>query len=283
MELTYKNQEGASVTLRQMKPLFLTRLDGAGRIRQTINTFRAPEQDGAFYISSTLDMRNITIEGQIIAPDVDASFEYRRHLLRIFTPKQRGTLIYRDRQISCIVEEAGVSQGNISRAPTFFISLLCPSPFFEALEMIREELASWQGKFEFPLEITLPGIEFGVRQPSQIITIENEGDVPCGCEVRFSALGELTNPELLNVDTGEVFRLHKTFAAGETVQVYTHFAEKRVMRTLGGTTSNAFNDMDSASTFIQLEPGTNTLRYHTDSNLDALEVQVLFRPLYLGA
>jgi len=64
-------------------------------------------------ISSTLDMRNITIEGQIIAQNVEATFEHRRHLLRIFTPKQRGTLIYRDRQISCIVEEAGVSQGNL--------------------------------------------------------------------------------------------------------------------------------------------------------------------------
>ena len=180
MELTYINQAGASVTLRQVKPIFLSRLDGVGRIRQTINTFRAPEQDGAFYISSTLDMRNITIEGQIVAQSVDDSFEYRRHLIRIFTPKQRGTLVYRDRQISCIVEEAGFSQGNIARAPAFFISLLCPSPFFEALDTIREELASWQENFSFPLEIKPPGIELGIRQPSQIITIHNIGDVPCG-------------------------------------------------------------------------------------------------------
>ena len=61
-----QNQEGASVVLRQTKPFFLSKLDGVGRIRQTINTFQAPEQDGAFYISSTLDMRNITIEGSAV-------------------------------------------------------------------------------------------------------------------------------------------------------------------------------------------------------------------------
>ena len=91
MELTYTNQNGATVTLRQVKPLFITKLDGVGRVRQTIHTFQAPEQDGAFYISSTLDMRNITIEGTILAASIDSAFDYRRQLLRIFTPKLRGT------------------------------------------------------------------------------------------------------------------------------------------------------------------------------------------------
>lgn len=104
MELTYTNQDGAAVTLRQGKPLFLTKLDGVGQVRQTVNTFHAPEQDGAFYISATLDMRNITVEGTILAGSVEESFDYRRQLLRVFTPKLRGTLTYRQRQISCIVE-----------------------------------------------------------------------------------------------------------------------------------------------------------------------------------
>jgi hypothetical protein len=85
------------------------------------------------------------------------------------------------------------------------------------------------------------------------------------------------------VDTGEFFRLRKIMAAGEVIRVFTHFAEKRVLQTLGGVTSNAFNQMDSASVFFQLTPGTNTLRYHADSNMDLLEVSVMFRPLFLSA
>ena len=282
MELTYTNATGASVTLRQIKPLFLSRLDGVGRIRQTINTFQAPEQDGAFYISSTVDMRNITIEGTILAQNPDEAFAFRRHLLQIFTPKQRGTLIYRERQISCIVEEAGFSQGNIVRAPAFFISLLCPSPFFEALEAIREELASWQGKFLFPLEIIPPGMEFGVRQPSQIITIENMGDVPCGCEIAFRAIGTVTTPELYNMDTGEFIRLLTTVNTGEEYRVFTQFAGKRVVRISGGSETNAFHLLDTNSTFFQLTPGINTLRYDAAVNMELLEVSLYYRPLFLG-
>ncbi len=282
MELIYMNNDGLSITIKQTKPLFLTKLDGVGRIRQTINTFHAPEQDGAFYISSTLDMRNITIEGQILSTSVDASHEYRRQLLKVFTPKQRGTLIYRDRQISCIVEEAGFSQGNIVRAPQFFISLLCPSPFFEALETIRRELASWLENFSFPLEIVDPGIELGIRQPSQIISIENEGDVPCGCEVVFHALGSLSNPELLNVDTGEYIKINDDMITGDAIHVFTHFAGKHVTKLSGTTETNAFPLLDVGSTFLQLAVGNNTLRYDAGDNIDLLEVSVFYRPQYLG-
>ena len=70
MELTYTNANGESVTLRQTRPFFLTRVDGAGKVRQTVNTFKAPDQDGAFFISSAMDMRNITLEGSVITPTV---------------------------------------------------------------------------------------------------------------------------------------------------------------------------------------------------------------------
>jgi hypothetical protein len=283
MELTYINSAGQSVILNQRKPFFLQKLDGAGRIRQTINTFHAPEQDGAFYISSTLDMRNITIEGQILSASTDESFAFRRQLLQIFTPKLRGTLIYRDRQISCIVEEAGFSQGNISRAPQFFISLLCPSPFFEALDHIREELASWQGNFIFPLEIKAPpGLEMGIRQPSQIIEIDNIGDVPCGCEVVFKALGTVSTPELLNIVTGEFIKINETMVAEEEIHVFTHFAGKHVTTILGTVTSNAFSLLDVGSTFLQLAAGANTLRYDAADNIDLLEVSIFYRPQFLG-
>jgi len=282
MELTYTNQTGVTVTLRQVKPLFLTKLDGVGRIRQTINTFQAPKQDGAFYISSTLDMRNITIEGTILAKSVEDSFEYRKQLLRIFTPKLRGTLLYRNRRISCIVEEAAFAMGNVTRAPAFFISLLCPSPFFESLEEVRAELASWEDNFSFPLEITTPGIELGIRQPSQIITIENEGDVPCGCEIIFKAVGSVNTPELLNIDTGEYIRINTEMSAGQEIHIYTHFAGKRVISIIGTTESNAFLLLDVGSTFLQLSAGRNTLRYDASENIDLLEVTVLYRPQFLG-
>ncbi len=282
MELTYTNSGGESITLKQSRPYFLTKIDGTGNIRQTVNTFKAPDQDGAFYISSTLDMRNITLEGTVIADTPDESYTRRQRLLQIFSPKLRGTLLYRGRQISCVVEEAGFTVSSRQRIPNFFISLLCPSPFFETLDEIREELASWMPLFEFELEIPEDGMEFGARQPSQIITVDNIGDVSCGCEIVFRALGTVTNPELLKLDTGEYIRLLTTMSAGDELRVYTHFAGKRVVSASGSTITNAFSMLDTGSVFFQLAAGINTLRYDASVNMDLLEVSIYYRPQFLG-
>ncbi len=282
MELTYTNLGGESITLKQSRPYFLTKIDGTGNIRQTVNTFKAPDQDGAFYISSTLDMRNITLEGTIVANTPDEAYIHRQRLLQIFSPKLRGTLLYRGRQISCVVEEAGFTVSSRQRIPNFFISLLCHSPFFETLEEIREELASWMPLFEFELEIPGGGMEFGARQPSQIITVDNIGDVSCGCEIIFHALGTVTNPELLKLDTGEYIRLLTTMSAGDELRVYTHFAGKRVVSVNGSIITNAFSLLDTGSVFFQLAAGINTLRYDASVNMDLLEVSIYFRPQFLG-
>lgn len=55
--------------------------------------------------------------------------------------------------------------------------------------------------FSFRLKSFSLGLELGVRQPSQIIVIDNIDDVSSGCEIVFKSLGPVTNPELMNVDT----------------------------------------------------------------------------------
>ncbi|HUM61950.1 MAG TPA: phage tail family protein, partial [Clostridia bacterium] len=93
VELSYINTSGERLSLRQSRPFFLTRIDGTGRVRQTVNTFKAPDQDGAFFISSALDMRNITLEGTVVAASVDEAYALRKRFLRVFTHKQQGLLV----------------------------------------------------------------------------------------------------------------------------------------------------------------------------------------------
>ncbi len=282
MEITYVSSDGGSLTIRQAKPYFLEKLDGTGSIRNTVNTFKAPEQDGAFYVSSTLDMRNITMEGTIIASSPDEAYELRKNFLRLFSPKKTGVFQYRGRQISCVVEEAALTFSIRQKIPKFFLSLLCPSPFFETLEEVRQELASWDALLEFSLEIPEEGIEFGARQPSQIITVDNIGDVPCGCEIVFRALGSVANPELLHLDTGEYVRILSSMEQGDEFHVYTHFAGKRVVSIIDNVEGNAFYLLDTDSDFFQLTPGINQLRYDASVNLELLDVSIYYRPQFLG-
>jgi hypothetical protein len=100
METTFINADGVSMTFHQAPPFFLSKLEGTGAIQNKNNTFAAPDQDGTFFVGATRDMRHITLEGTIVAANADEAYSHRRTLLRLFTPKQQGALVFRDRRIS---------------------------------------------------------------------------------------------------------------------------------------------------------------------------------------
>jgi hypothetical protein len=284
IELTYINADGITGTLRQRKPFWLNKLDGAGNLSNIINTSKAPDMDGAFFIGSTLDTREISIERTIVADSPEQALLYWKELLRLFTLKQSGTLIVNGLQIACVVRDVTLAASTKRRIPNFYISLLCPSPYFEALYDYRAELALWEPLFKFPLIIPADtGIQMGARQPSQILTVVNAGDVETGMEIVFSALGAVTNPELMNIDSGAFIRVNTTMQAGQEIHVYTGFAQKRITSIIDSTTTNAFSLLDVGSTFLQLYTGTNLLRYNAAAGLDSLEVTLYYRPKFMVA
>lgn len=282
MELTYINELGESLTFRQRKPYFLQSIDGTGAVKHIISTFKAPNQDGGVFVSGSLDMRNLVIEGRIIADTIDKAYELRKGLLNTFNPKHKGRLIFKDLSIPCIVEEAPVFKADSHRTPAFFISLLCTSPYFETVDELTKLLAGWHPNFEFELEIPIEeGIEMGYREESLIIPVENVGSVPCGATFEFIAQGIVEDPMIIDVVTGKFIKLNRVMQVGEIITISTHFAKKKVMSSLEGG-SNAFSSLDEESDFLQLDVGTNLLRYDAERNLNNLEVNVYFRPQYLG-
>ena len=282
MELTYVNDAGESITLRQRKPLFLQSINGTGAVKHIISTFKAPNQDGGVFVSGSLDMRNITIEGRILADSIEKAYELRKMLLNSFNPKYKGRLIFKNLSIPCIVEEAPVFKADSQKTPAFFISLLCSSPYFETVEELSKLLAGWHPNFGFELEIPVEeGIEMGFREESLIIPVENVGSVPCGATFEFIAQGIVEDPMVIDVVTGKFIKLNRVMQVGEIITISTHFANKRVLSSLEGGT-NAFASLDENSDFLQLAVGTNLLRYDAKKNLNNLEVNVYFRPQYLG-
>lgn len=281
MELKYINESKESITLRQKRPLFLQSIDGTGAVKHIISTFKAPNQDGGVFVSGSLDMRNIIIEGRIITDSIKEAYELREKLLNTFNPRLKGRLTFKELSIPCIVEEAPVFKAGSQKTPAFFISLLCTSPYFETIEEISKQLAGWHPSFSFELEIPIEGIEMGYREESLIIAVENTGAVPCGASFEFIAQGIVENPMLIDVVTGKYIKLNRIMQPGEIITITTHFANKKVMSSLNGG-CNAFSSLDENSEFLQLDVGTNLLRYDARRNLNNLEVNVYFRPQYLG-
>lgn len=177
----------------------------------------------------------------------------------------------------------------VAEEPRAFVDALTKPPTrFNAMDCPRcgcQIIATWIGGFEFPvpdgLEIT-PDWEIGYRQPSLIVNVFNSGDVKSGIRIEFRALGALTNPQLLNVNTQEFIKANISLEAGDVLTVSTGYGEKSVKLLSGGVESDAFRYLDVDSSYLQLAVGDNLFRYSADTNAENLEVSIYHNNLYLG-
>ena len=286
-KLIYQNDNGNTLEFGGRPPFLVTLIDGLGSVQNEISTSKSPYQDGVSVNNKSLSERHLTLEGVIITRTREERQRSRRKLIQMFNPKSNGELtIYQDgeiRRIDCIPELApSFPSAKQENYQPFMINLYCPNPYWQDINTTKEEVAIWRGSFEFPLELVEEGIEMGYREPSLIVNILNKGDVATGMRIQFKALATVVNPSFFNVNTREYFKVNRTMEAGEIITVTTHFQNKRVELNKNGLVSNAFNWIDFQSTFLQLNPGDNLLRYDADEGLENLAVTIYYTPQYLG-
>lgn len=289
-KITYINSKGQSAILGNDAPYILTKIEGVGAVNTNIQSQKSPNQHGETYLGSTLDTRDISIELTILAENENDMTRKRNKLLQAFNATLgEGTLIYQRGNITRKIKALPESAPTFPDARPFedtmqpaLIQLYCSDPFFEDELATKTDIAIWKGAFEFPLELIEEGIELGFREPSLIVNVFNKGDVSCGMRIQFKALATVINPSLFNVNTREQFKINKALEAGEVITVTTEFQNKRVELNKNGVVSNAFNFIDLASTFLQLDVGDNLFRYDAEVGIDNLEVSIYYTPLYLG-
>lgn len=282
--LTYTNERGESVAFSHASVYHTNRVSGLSDVRNAIYSINSMGQDGDTYLGNRIESREIEIVGSIKERNKDQMREYRRRLNRVLNPQYAATLTYQYgdfvRVIDCKVDNAPVFTRK-AIFQDFTIQLLCLNPFWRKESKTRDDIATWIGGLEFPVEI-VPGWEIGYRQPSLIVNVYNDGDVQAGIRVEFRALGMVTNPALLNVDTQEFIKLNYTMEAGDTLTVSTGYGEKEVTLKHGGIVTDAFRYLDVDSSYLQLSVGDNLFRYSAEGNLENLEVSIYHDDLYLG-
>ena len=285
-KITYTNSRGQSIELNSSGPFYLSDFD-TGTPKTTMLTSKAPGQDGVTREDTIFDERSPVANGAVIGTSYEDTLIKRKWLCSVFNPKLMGVLIYENDtetyKINCTVQELPTFKNGDSIAQEFQIQFYCPDPYWKSLDEIKEEMALWVGDFEFDLEIPAEGIEMGHRMSTLIANCFNNGDVNCGVRVEFIALATVVNPSLLNVYTQEYIKVKRTLNAGDKLVINTGFGSKRVeMVKTDGTALNVFNYIDLQTTFLQLAPGDNLLRYNAESGIDNLEVAIYFTPKYVG-
>lgn len=276
---------GEAITVAAVgTPVHLDEVRGLDGLEQDIYTVKGSGQAGLSVAGATLMEREIEITVSIARNHVP----YRRALLRAFRPASTpGTLVFRRGEeswhISAYVETAPVFELGVLETGT--ITLLCPSPALLAGDADATgsvDIAEWIDDIEFDFEIPAEGHTLAHRAPQLIVDVYNDGDLEAGARIMFAANGAAKNPSLVNVQTQEKISLTITLQAGDLLEVNTAYGKKRVTLTRDGAQSNVFNLLDAGSTWMQMHPGDNFLRFAADEGTDNLDVRIYSSSAYSG-
>lgn len=312
INLIYTNNMGDSLCFGSTATFLITEIDGLGSPENEIYTQKTVNQDGVTVTDSTLKQRNIVLEGKIIDSNRTNRQSYRQRLLKLFNPKLDGklTIEWNDlkREIECKPEKAPyfASKDN-QNFQDFYLSLLCPDPYFKDIRQDSIDLVTWienlefteegfgteqgpnywlgteEGSFgfeEFMSEFGLGQAKtFGYRELKQIIEIDNTGDADTPIKVIFKADGDVVNPFIQNILTYDKVQIKGTLHAGDELIITTGYGDKNVY--LNGAKAQQYYDFLN-SEWLQLQPGINLIKYDAQEGINNLECRILYTSKYLG-
>ena len=275
------NINGESITLGNQAPYFLEIFDGVGNVQVTIESQKAPKQDGSTYIDNTLENRAISIEGMIITrKNPNEVLNYRRKMQIVLNPKLGEVTItyyYGDqvKEIKAIVESTPIFPSGKGDKGLYYqkylIQLLCHQPFWLDTYYESREMSYLMGGLNFRLFLPTSFSNRGFKRKAI-----NGGDVSTPVEIEFK--GPATNPTVTNESTGEFIKVNRELGEDDILTVSTAFGEKYVR--ING--ENAFHYIDLDGVFWQLDPGENILSYQSNNDSIKTRVIVKWKNRYIG-
>ena len=257
-----------------------------GVIKSNHYSYKYVNQVGIYIIGTSLETRDVVITGWVIGTD-NEMMTRRKEVLNNFVNPSKALVLHYKGYVLTFLPDTSIRYSvdymeNNNVICKFKIEGIAPDPMFKEKNEKKIPAITTVGKFHFPLIIAqtsppeeLPTVIFGVREPSLLIAVNNNGPVPVGMRVVFRAIGSTGNPQLTNVVTGEFFRINKSMVAGEEIEVNSIVGSKKVIGRLGPHEENYFEYRDLDSTWLQLRTGDNIFRYDA-SNSNSLEVYVYF-------
>jgi len=225
--------------------------------------------DGAYYNSQRLQMRNIVID-IMLDGNVEAN---RQQLYKIFPIKSKCTIYFqnenRNVKIDGWIEVVG---GDLfSQQEQIQVSIICPQPYFEGLTAIQEELSRIVKLFEFPFSIQDP-IPISEIQALPFCTIQNGGDMKCGCILEISILGDVKGLRIYNTTTQEMFGIDYDFQAGDIIMIDTTTRNKKCIVKRNNAEINLLFYRAVGSKWFQLVSGANDFTFRVSEGQEFVKI-----------
>ena len=192
--LKIENTKGEIFELtHNTKDYVVADVQGLTRPPTAINSSACAGIDGSFFNSARIEQRNIVID-LILRGDIEGN---RQRLYRIFPAKTPCTVYFknwnRDVKIKGYVETL---EGDIFAVrEQMRISIICPKPFWQDMQIIYTEMATMINRFKFPFSIEADDpIPVSAYGDSGCTIIENPGDVETGfiCRIKIQSKAKAT-------------------------------------------------------------------------------------------
>lgn len=226
-------------------------IDGLDPVKASVNTSPLGSVDGTSFTGASVPSRNIVLT---VRPNPDWDIwtyeSLRRLIYSYFMPKQPTRLVfYSDDMIPVeilgIVE--GVSVNQFSKDPEFLVSVICPDPYFTALE--ATVITGQDGDFE--------EIAYG-------------GSVEAGISVKVSWVSG-TVPAVIWVQN---FTVEASVSATKYFEMGSLPMRKFVQNVnIGsGVIDNLLSKVDESSVWPLLQPGVNSFTVGSDVGVQDWEL-----------
>lgn len=274
----------------------ITSISGLGPVKATINMTEIAAMDGARYNSSRIPARNIVLT---FALDYFPTIEHARNeLYRLFSLKHTVTLEIRTdiRLYRTVGYVESVEPNIFSSQELVTVSVLCPSPFFEAVDEADEFYGEldFEHSFEFEFSnesVSNPVIEFGNASNSIDFNVNYKGYSSTGLTFHVKVEKEAPQNAVLTISkpsTSQSVQIDlQSIPDGLTVNdefvVCTVPGKKSVSLIRGNQTYNILNSATVTSGWMIVEPGNNIFRIEF-SNIVLSSIKLWFNyiPLYEG-
>lgn len=259
----------------------LTAIDGAGAPEYALFTEKNAGGDGDIVTGKRVTARDLELQAAVMDPAMNDLL--RSKARKFFNPKYtyRVYLTYLGATgwLACELAAFKAPSTQICLPQTWAAYFLAENPYWQSLDDFGQDIAAATPRWGFPyMDHPVYGIIADTADFARDVVFDYDGDVPAWPTITMTADGTVVNPKI--VKDGSFVRLIDELEAGDTVVITTD--PRKIRITKNG--QNVLNRADRASSFtgLQLQPGSNAVRYEADHGDNNLHVIIRYNKQYLG-
>lgn len=272
-----------------------------GNVPAEHNTYNYPNQVGVSISSTRVKERDISITGyvyyflsedELINVDRNIWTQYcyekikdkKKILDEVINPSDYVRFIiggyYIEGKPSSSVIFGNTEEENNVYFCKFLINVYCNNPMFKKNTLTKTVISGSNGIFHFPLVLKPTGIAMSSRYNYLLLAVDNEGSVSIGGKIILKAKGDVLNPSVENLSTGEKITVNKKMVDGEVITISTvDGKEKGIVGRLNGVETNYFQYWNFENSWFKFQQGTTLVGYATENSSESLlDVSIEINP-----